>query len=78
MDIFIIKYPAKVNMPWENKEPRFIYQVNNDCEYPKKECSMYVCLIQNIPAEQFILDLTDKIIDFIKRIPWKLFFFPNP
>ena len=25
------------------------YQVNNDCEYPKKECSMHSYLIQNKP-----------------------------
>ena len=24
------------------------YQVNNDCNYPKKECSMYCCLKLNI------------------------------
>ena len=33
----------------------YIYAfVNNDCEYPKKECSLYSYLILNIPAEQNI------------------------
>ena len=32
----------------------YIYQVNEDCEYPKNECSMYGYVIQNIPAEQNI------------------------
>ena len=34
--------------------------------------------LKNIPhplKPQFIQDLTDKIIDFIKRIQWKAFFF---
>ena len=30
----------------------YIYQVKNDCEYPKKESSMHGYLIQNIPTEQ--------------------------
>ena len=32
----------------------YIYKVNEDCEYPKNECSMHGYLIQNIPADQTI------------------------
>ena len=30
------------------------YKENNDCEYPKKECSMHGYLIQKNPAAQNI------------------------
>ena len=32
----------------------YIYQVNEDCEYSEKECSIHGYLIQNIPADQKI------------------------
>ena len=31
-----------------------MYKVNNECEYPKKECSMHGYLIQNKPAGENI------------------------
>ncbi len=37
--------------------------------------------MKNIPFPsecQFVLSLTDRIVDFIKRIWWKTFFFYNP
>ena len=32
----------------------YINEVNEDCDYPKNECSMQGYLIQNIPGEQYI------------------------